>query len=163
MDFRYWRKSILHSHSRRKYISVGRVFYRISCSRPSNSGPSKNCFNVRSSPSQSFLIRTMEMLRRDGPSCCKNTMHFFHLTRRGDPCGRPIPCPCGTGGLPQGQPLRGYPDRTQYECPHLPVGAFVSVSKNLWCGSTPRLPPGVVLRAANPKSNDCRGQSHHNS
>ena len=23
--------------------------------------------------------------------------------------------------------------------------------------------PGVVLRAANPKSNDCRGQSHHNS
>ena len=31
-------------------------------------------------------------------------------------------------------------------------------------GAQPQsLPPGVVLRAANPESNDCRGQSHHNS
>ena len=30
-------------------------------------------------------------------------------------------------------------------------------------GAPQTLPPGVVLRAANPKSNDCRGQSHHNS
>ena len=30
-------------------------------------------------------------------------------------------------------------------------------------GRTKSLPPGVVLRAANHKSNDCRGQSHHNS
>ena len=31
-------------------------------------------------------------------------------------------------------------------------------------GAQPQsLPPGVVLRAANQKTNDCRGQSHHNS
>ena len=60
-------------------------------------------------------------------------MHFFHLTRRGDPCGRPIPRPFGSGGLPQGQPLRGYPDRTQYEYPHLPEGAFERVKKGCHC------------------------------
>ena len=40
---------------------------------------------------------------------------------------------------------------------HLPQGGRPA------CRKSPSPPPGVVLRAANLKSNDCRGQSHHNS